>query len=173
MKVFICGPARHGKDTVGEILKTNFGLTFDSSSHFCMRHFLREILERDHGLAYDSEEDCFADRVNHRKLWYNIIYNWNREHGNGGLTRLSRAIFQENDIYVGIRDREEFIASKPLSDLAVWVDAQPRLTITGQEALFADNLIQASDCDVTIRNDGTYADLQRKVLRLFGNLPLI
>jgi ribose 1,5-bisphosphokinase PhnN len=57
MKLFICGPARHGKDTVAAVLRENYGLTHESSSHFCMRVFLREALEARYGLVYDSEED--------------------------------------------------------------------------------------------------------------------
>jgi hypothetical protein len=124
-----------------------------------MRVFLREALEARYGLVYDSEEDCFEDRVNHRKAWYDLIYEYNRS-DNGRPGKLARKLFAEYDIYVGIRDREEFL------------DA--RLDITGQEAAYADNLVQATDCDVTIRNDGDITDLRWKVYRLFENfVPLL
>jgi hypothetical protein len=138
-----------------------------------MRVFLREALEARYGLVYDSEEDCFEDRVNHRKAWYDLIYEYNRS-DNGRPGKLARKLFAEYDIYVGIRDREEFLDARNDSDLAIWVDARPRLDITGQEAAYADNLVQATDCDVTIRNDGDITDLRWKVYRLFENfVPLL
>ena len=34
MKILIIGEARHGKDTVAEIMRDEYGMTFQSSSHF-------------------------------------------------------------------------------------------------------------------------------------------
>jgi len=164
MRLFICGPARHGKDTVAYILREEFGLTHESSSHLAMRIFLRQLLGQKYGLWYASDDHCYEDRVNHREIWYNEIKAYNAV----DLSRLSREIFNFCDIYVGIRDREEFLASKYLATLSIWVDARPRLEITGQEQAFQSKLVREQDCDFTICNAGTLDDLRRKVRGLFN-----
>lgn len=170
MKLFICGPPRHGKDTVAEIIRENYGLSFESSSYFCMRQFLRDVLEQKYGLKYSSFEECYADRYHHRKKWHDEI----RIYNDGDLSRLSRELFEHYDVYVGIRNREEYLAARHLSDLSIWVDASTRLKIGPGESAFSDLLVQPSDCDVTIRNDQDVTELRWKIYRLFENfVPLL
>lgn len=167
MKLIICGPARHGKDTVAEMLSDKYGLRHESSSHWALRIFLRDVLESKYGLSYETEEECYEDRVNHRKIWYDEIKAYNLENP----ARLCKAIFEHSDIYVGMRDREEFLTSRPLTDLTIWVDARGRVPVKGEEA-FADKLVRESDCDITITNDLGLKELEWKVYRLFEALAL-
>lgn len=167
MRIMICGPARHGKDTLADILSEAYGLSYESSSRMALRIFLRRVLEVKYGLRYATEEQAFEDRFNHRKIWYEEIKAYNKD----DLTKLSRKIFEHHDIYVGIRDREEFLASRSLTDLTIWVDARGRLPVEGEHS-FSDKLIQESDCDITVDNSGSLDDLDRKASRLFEALAL-
>lgn len=158
MKIFICGDGRTGKDTLADMAKKH-GFTHESSSHIMMRVFLREELARNHGLVYPTEEECYADRVNHRVLWMKLI----RQYNDTDPTRLSRLIFRNYDIYVGIRNREEFLASRDLADLAIWVEKLDCPTDPS-------NSILEEDCDLTVFNSGSLEDLEYKANRLFSKL---
>lgn len=157
----ICGYARHGKDTVADILKATFGLRHESSSHIAMREFLRDQLAERFGLVYESEDDCYKDRVNHRAKWFDLIAEYNKD----DPARLCRLIYSDNDIYVGIRSYWEFASAQHdgLFDLSVWVDASERI---GPEPL-SSNTITMNDCDFVIMNNGTLEDLNKKVKRTF------
>lgn len=157
MKIFVIGHGRHGKDTVGEIIRDMTGLTFESSSMFCAEHVVTPWLEK-LGITYDSLEECYEDRVNHRMEWYNAIRDFNKE----DESKLSAAIFAKYDMYVGIRSRVEFLASRQLSDLSIWVDASERVPQVDPSCK-----ILASDCDIIIDNNGTEEELEFKVRRLF------
>jgi hypothetical protein len=165
MKLFICGYARHGKDEVAGILKRCFGASHESSSHIAMKEFLREELATKYGLVYESEDDCYADRVNHRALWHKIISEYNRD----DLTRLSRLIFSKHDIYVGIRCRRELWASlvAGVGDMAVWVDATKRVGTIEPDS---SNTITTDDCLFTITNNESISELRFRVGRVFSRL---
>ena len=190
-KFLILGHARHGKDTVAEILRDCYGFTFTSSSLFCAekviwdaihnqqaaldRHIaagspgmsagqLIEELSMMAGRAYPSYAQCFADRGNFRAAWFSLIAAYcypNKE-------RLAREIYAENDIYVGIRHPTELNAAinSGLVDISIWIDASERLE--------AEPL---SSCKVepwmamfTIDNNGNPEDLHRNVHQLMATL---
>ena len=164
-KIFICGYARHGKDYMAEVLRNLYGFKFDSSSMFAMKMVVREGLAVRHGLKYSSEAECYADRVNHRSKWFDLICEFNKE----DPARLARLMFKENNIYVGIRNIIELNAAKAagLADLVIWVDATERIgTIESKES----NTITAEDCDFIITNNGTKEEFVQKVGRIFGKL---
>lgn len=167
MKLFICGYGRHGKDYAAEILNQLYGLKFDSSSHFAMRACVREGLAVRHGLTYATEAECYADRVNHRAKWFDLICEFNRE----DPARLARLMFIENDIYVGIRNVDELDACKDegLADLVIWVDATERLGVTEDAS---SNTITPEDCDFTVFNNGTKEEFVKKLARIFDVLPV-
>lgn len=123
MKLMIMGHARHGKDTVCEILRDDYGFTFESSSMAAARHAIYPVLKD--LLGYQTIEECYNDRHNHRALWFELIKAYNHHDG----ARLGRAIFAEHDIYCGIRNYLEFEAIKDagLFDCAIWVDAGSRV----------------------------------------------
>lgn len=148
MKLMICGHARHGKDTFCELL----GLKFASSSWVA----LEKVIWPEMGWMYDSLEECFNDRMNHRAEWHNLITAYNTP----DLTRLSRDIFADNDVYCGIRNREEFYAAKEqgLFQFSVWVDASERHPPEDEGSC----KLLPSDCDIIISNNGTLDDLKAK-----------
>ena len=75
--LLIVGHARHGKDTVAEYLRELFGYNFESSSQAASRIFLFDALKEKYG--YESPEDCFEDRVNHRAEWHDLIVEYNKK----------------------------------------------------------------------------------------------
>jgi hypothetical protein len=155
VKLFICGHGRHGKDTVGNMLKQWYGLKAVDSSWFMAETVVKPYLSK-LGLEYETTEACYLDRHNHRQHWFDAISAYNGD----DPTLLSRAIFATNDIYVGIRNRNEFLKSKHISDLAIWVDASKRL---GPDPTCQ---ILMEDCDIVIDNNGTKFQLTNRVARL-------
>lgn len=155
-KIFVIGHGRHGKDTVGEIIQEICGLTFESSSMFCAEHVVAPWLEK-LGITYDSLDECYEDRVNHRMEWYNAIRDFNKN----DESKLAAAIFDKYDMYVGIRSRIEFLAARNLSDLSIWVEAATRVPQVDPTCK-----ILATDCDIIIDNNGTEEELREKMVRL-------
>ena len=82
-KLLVVGHGRHGKDTVCEILES-YGYKFESSSKFCSELFIFDELKDKYN--YADEEECYADRHNHRTEWYNMIHNYCKD----DLARLGR-----------------------------------------------------------------------------------
>lgn len=120
MKILILGHGRHGKDTAAEYLAKACNFKFASSSEFANEHVIFPKLAPLYG--YQTLEECFADRGNHRDEWRNLI----REYNSLDRARLARNILEENDIYVGMRCHNEYAAAKDLFDVIVWVDASSR-----------------------------------------------
>lgn len=190
-KFLILGHARHGKDTVAEILRDCYGFAFTSSSLFCAekviwdavhnqqaaidRHIaagspgmsagqLIEELEMMAGREYPSYAECFADRGNFRAAWFSLIAAYcypNKE-------RLGREIFAENDIYVGIRNKRELnaVLNAGLADITIWVDASERVD---QEPM-ASCTVEPWMAAFAIDNNGTAEDLHRNVHQLMATL---
>lgn len=156
MKLMICGHARHGKDTLAEML----GLKYASSSQVALEH----VIWPEIGHLYQTKDACFNDRSNKRELWHGLITAYNQP----DLTKLARIIFSSNDVYVGIRNREEFYAAKSegLFDISIWVDASGRLPPEPESS----NKMKPSDCDIIITNNGSHGELQQKVARLKPSL---
>ena len=158
MKILILGNARHGKDTLAELLADRFGMTYKSSSEMAMEIFLFDMLKEKHG--YETMQECFEDRVNHRQIWYLSICDYNKD----DRARLAKDILEGHDCYVGMRDLDEFKASKDLFDVIIWVDASKRLGTSENT-----NKIPVSEADMVITNDGTFEDFKEKA-RLLGNM---
>ena len=118
MKLLVIGHARHGKDTVCEILRDDFGLKFENSSVFCAKKFIYQILKAKYG--YATYVECFNNRHNHRAEWFNLISDYCKD----DAARLGKEIFAENDIYCGLRNKREFEAMQEQSvfDYCIWVD---------------------------------------------------
>jgi hypothetical protein len=157
-KLIITGHGRHGKDTFGDMLSGMLPwVSSMSSSLFC----LPEVFRRLHPLyGYETAEECYEDRSNHREEWYQIIRAYNsKDRG-----RLARELFRKHTIYVGLRDWEEFLQAREIADLCVWIDRSKVLPPESASSL----TISAEDCDVIVDNNGTLDDLRRKVVRFAG-----
>jgi len=155
MKLIVTGLGQHGKDTVCEILQSK-GYSFRSSSDFCNHLVIFPVLSKRYG--YKTIEECYMDRVNHREEWYDLICDFNKN----DPTKLGKLIFENYDIYCGLRNVIEFNALKKsgLDIVTVWVDATIRLGITETENSIT---ITREDCDYVINNNGSLQDLENRV----------
>lgn len=154
----IVGHKRHGKDTLAELLGEKFGLKFKSSSQACADIFIYDVLKEKYG--YQTPEECFEDRMNHRQEWYEMICDYNKD----DRARLAKEILKTTDCYVGMRDRDEITEclNQELFDIVIWVDASERLPLEGNESFNIDK----SCADIVIENNGTYEEFVDKVNRL-------
>jgi hypothetical protein len=80
------------------------------------------------------------------------------------IGRLAKDILKGYDCYVGMRDLEEFNASKELFDVIIWVDASKRIG-TDENT----NKITMSVADIIITNNGTFEEFDMKAKAL-GNM---
>lgn len=151
-KLMICGEGRHGKDTLCDFLKTK-GYTFVSSSMVAAEFIFEELKDK---YGYQTVMQCWEDRLNHRKEWFDMICAYNEE----DPAKLARSIYESYDIYCGIRNPIEFEKAKAdgLFQLSIWVDASDRLPPEG-----ASNGITKEMCDIVIENNGTLAEFEAKM----------
>lgn len=129
MKLLILGHARHGKDTAAEYLRDRWGVSFQSSSLTAARVIL-PVLNAARGLAgappYIDEQHAFNDRQSPRmrELWKHAISLYNA----ADKTALAREILKDSDCYVGMRARDEYLATWHLFDRVLWIDASVRVS---------------------------------------------
>lgn len=154
MKLFVVGHGRHGKDTAASCLAGLLSLRACDSSWFACENVVWPTMKH----VYATPEECYADRRNNRENWYEQMSEYNRQ----DAARLAREIFQEYDIYVGIRSRREFLAAKELADLSIWIDAFDREPPESPESMS----ILREDADIIVDNNGTPHELSRKLSRL-------
>ena len=162
MKLLVIGHGRHGKDTVCEFLQEKYDLSFESSSRFCSKHFIFDLLKDKYN--YKDENDCYNDRFNHRTEWYNAI----REYNKSDDSRLGREILKMYNIYSGLRNKNEFFALKKnkVFDYAIWVD---RCNYLPFESIESMNLEQWM-ADFVIDNNGSLDDLKLNIMKLMDRL---
>ena len=157
-KLLILGHCRHGKDTFAEILQENFKLKFKSSSQAASDIFIYNELK--YKYQYENEIECFEDRVNHRKEWYDLICEYNKFN----RARLAKNILKTSDCYVGMRDISEIkeCVNQNLFDLIIWIDASERLPLENSGSFNIDK----SCVDIIIENNGSYEEFHDKVLKI-------
>ncbi|QNN99782.1 hypothetical protein P67b_00023 [Ruegeria phage Tedan] len=184
-KILVLGHAQHGKDTVCELLDREVDLTFTSSSMFCAERVIRPTLlgalataqfaewratDPNHheallhemhemGQLADNAMDLYADRKNHRAMWFDMIRWFNSK----DQARLGREIFAENDIYCGLRSAEEMVAlmRTGIVDHVVWVDASHRKPPESADSC----TVTRGMADTVINNNGDLAALNRNVVK--------
>ena len=159
-KLLVIGHGRHGKDTVCEILRDEYGYTFESSSKFCSKLFIYDNLKDKYG--YANEEECYADRHNHRAEWYNAICDYNVP----DAATLGREMFDAYDIYCGLRNKREFFAMQNTGvfDYCIWVDRSNHLPSESKDSMSLEQWMS----DYTIDNNGTLDDLWFNIRQLMS-----
>lgn len=162
-KILVIGHAQHGKDTVGEILRDYYSLRFTSSSMFCAEHVMMSHFDTNMGNAYGgSVQACFDDRANHRAKWYQAIKQFNQP----DASALGRAIFRNNDVYVGLRSKTELHALKNsgVVDLIIWVDRSDYVPPEPPSSCTVEPWM----ADFVVDNNGSLEDLRFNVCQLMN-----
>lgn len=165
-KLFVLGYKRHGKDTVCEMIRDTYGLSFSSSSwaaaeHVVLPYFKRLKAQGFPVPAYKSVKACFDDRDNWRSIWFDAICAFNEE----DPARLSRQIFAEHYIYAGLRNVNELVAARAegLCDAVLWIDASKRLPPEDADSC----TVTMADADIVLDNNGPEANLPDRLAEVF------
>lgn len=160
-RLLIIGHARHGKDTVCEALVERLGFSYTSSSWFAAEKFIF-----DHMGGYQTVQECWDDRVNHRALWHDLI----RQYNSPVLSRFAKELYSQYNIYCGLRNREEYYAilkdCRP--DHIIWVDACNRLPREGKDSFQLDYL----DANYYFDNNGSLEDFDLEFNLMVKSLGL-
>jgi len=157
MKLRINGYARHGKDTVADMISEHYGLVKPDASRIIARYLITSRLPKGWypGNLAEQVEAAYYDRVNHREGWFNFVSDM-------GAETLCLEVMRAGDIYVGERRRESFELTKGLFDASIWVDASERGL--APEPVTSCNL-DARGHDYVIYNNGSLEDLEREMHR--------
>ena len=114
-KILILGHGRHGKDTAAKIISEVCDISFVSSSWAAL-DAIYPALKITTGI--DSKIELYNRRHENRELWKSLIGLYNTP----DKTALTKHILSKNDMYVGMRCKDEYEHSKILFDHVFWVD---------------------------------------------------
>lgn len=163
-KILLVGYATCGKDTVAEKL-TSFGFKCLGSSTFATSKIMMPYFESI-GEPYNSPEECYNDRINHRATWYKQIELYNKE----SWTRITQEMFDEGyNVYVGMRSISELNASRNLYDHIVWIDASDRI----ENEDISSCTIGPHNATYIIDNNGTMDELNKEVSDFINHITHI
>ena len=162
LKLMIVGYARHGKDSVCEILNKQYGYSFQSSSMFCAELFIFETLKNVYG--YSTVEQCFLDRHNHSQEWFQLIKDYNMNNA----AKLGNELYKKYDIYCGLRSKREFHALKNSNSFttSIWVDRSDYLPPEPRTSMD----IEPWMADYIIDNNTSLKDLEFNTAQLMDML---
>lgn len=160
MKLLIIGHKEHGKTTIAEIISKLYNLKFTDSSMQAAKIFIFNELKDKYN--YKSFNECFEDRRNRRAEWYTLITNYNKY----DRAKLAKSILEENDIYVGMRDKDEIneCINQNLFDLVIGV-YNPDLPKESPESF---NIDIFRDSDILIINNQSLEIIEKKIERIFN-----
>ena len=159
-KRLILGMGRHGKDTVAEIMRDNYGISFTSSSWACAG-VLKPVLDIVNGIK--SKEDHFNERHLYRELWMVLIGLYNSE----DKAALAKRILKDTDTYVGLRSKVEYeeCIRQGVFDEVFYVDASKRVDYVDPTAEVGYD----KDTMLFIDNNGSLGDLENNVRRILND----
>lgn len=157
----IIGHGRHGKDTAAALLSELGGFSFVSSSEFAAQKAVFPLVAD----LYPDWQAAYADRANHRALWFHAIAAYNLRPG----PMLAEQILADHQIYTGMRMRAEFDRSRHLFDAVIWVDRSrvlPPEPGTSME-------LTAADADLVLDNNGSPEALRGRVAKVVALLDTV
>jgi uncharacterized HAD superfamily protein len=157
--ILILGYKEHGKSTLSDIICKYTNLSSEDSSKSAAKIFIYDKLKNKYG--YKSFKECYEDRRNKRKEWYDLIVDYNKY----DKCRLAKNIIKENNIYVGMRRTDEVINCNEIGlfDYIVGI-YDPRKEHESKDSCDID-IFKYSD--FTIFNNGDLSDLEKKVKKIF------
>lgn len=158
-KFLVLGHGAHGKGTFCRLLKEYHGFTSLSSSRVALPYIypaLKEAMRAFGCRPAGIPEITWRMRHQYRDLWKELISLLNA----ADKTTLSRLILEQADVYDGMRDADEFKASRRLFDKIFWVDGSER------KPNDSSMHINYEDTFHYIDNNGTLEDLIQTVKRL-------
>lgn len=177
-KLLIIGHARHGKDSLAEKIRDKMGLAFTSSSVFVGEECIWPTWGHE---RYDNFDQMFADRVNYRKTWADLISAYNTP----DKTRTAKTMLDRGyDMYVGMRKQDEFHACQAIKlfDHIIWVDALKRLPpepkdsnemVPSMADLYFDNNGSVEIMDLFVENLQKFLHEQGFEVGLTEEVPII
>lgn len=118
MKILVLGDAQHGKDTVADLLRDEHGFKHYSASKVILDDIVWPVL----GPLYSSKEEAYADRVNHRATWFDLV----KAKLVHQPTYIVEKCLANGDLYCGVRSLTEFKAVRDYFDFILWIDASGR-----------------------------------------------
>jgi len=114
-KLLILGHGQHGKDEAAKIIAKRYDLKLGGSSEAAfdaIKPGLKKLFPE------IDDDQLFAERRIHRETWRRLIKEFNTP----DRTRLTRLVLNKYDGYVGLRDLDEYNATKNIYDIIVWID---------------------------------------------------
>lgn len=157
-KILILGDARHGKDTLADLICAKYGLTSESSSRAALRIFLYDILINEYKREYKTEDEAYEDRIYIRDIWYDEICLYNKD----DKTRLVKEILKSSNVYIGLRSdiEVEQAIEESLFDMIIGIYDYRKL----RESNDSNTADVFKYSDIVFINNGTIGDLKNKVL---------
>lgn len=151
MKILILGHGQHGKDTFAKMVAERDSLNFVSSSIAAFEE-IKPVLE----LLFPtmSDKELYEQRRGHRQLWKRLISLFNAN----DKAALAKRVLSYSDIYVGMRSKDEYEASRHLFDIVYYVDASRRVHADPSMEIEFDPANM-----VPVDNNRTLEDLQKTV----------
>ena len=162
-KLLIIGHARHGKDTVAEIITKMTGMEFISSSEAALDAIWPSLKVIK---GYKNKQHAFDDRTSeqNRLIWKSLITLYNTPI----KSTLAKEVLKNSDIYVGMRCQEEFAKAKDLFDHIIWVDATGRVKTKDSSMGIC---FQSNNMEL-LSNNGSLEELEQNIIELLDKLKI-
>ena len=160
-KILIVGHARHGKDTVAEMIADYLGIEFQGTSRQFASHVRKALSEAVCDVQYHSDQECWEDRVNHRADWHVTIARFCSEN----KTAAADLVYAKGHIYCGVRAQAEYDAIVAKYDPVIfWVsnNSKPKEPDSSMQLSYDPKTMSL------ITNDLALAQLQNTVQHQVG-----
>lgn len=154
----VLGYSDHGKDEFAKLLAERLRLKATGSSDYACEHFIFQWFTQHFPGLYRTVDECHSDRDNWRPCWHQLIKQFNTP----DKTRLAKDILRENDIYIGMRDKNEVAACRGanLFRFYFWIDALKRKPPEDSSSM---SIRFDPSYMIPVDNNGTLEDLNHTV----------